>query len=254
MPSSTARSMPSAAYSHWLMFDTLDTAFFVSGVGTGVGKTFVSRALLRALQRGGRRAWGLKPLETGVDPDPLDALALARCSARPELAHAPGLYRVRPPLAPYAATLAGAPPPPSITELAQRIRTQLHGADIAIVEGAGGLLVPLDSEHTFAELAQELGYPLLLVAPDRLGVLSDTLACAEAAAARQLTVAAVILSQHAPSDDDPSVLTNARILAERIAAPVVRFPPCDDDDDALARAASHCGLLAALGLAPAPGP
>jgi len=85
---------------------------FVGGTGTGVGKTYVARALARALSReAGRAVAALKPLETGCDPDPLDALALAGACGRPELAHHRGLYRVPPPLAPYAATLGGLPAP-----------------------------------------------------------------------------------------------------------------------------------------------
>ncbi|MDD9934512.1 MAG: dethiobiotin synthase, partial [Myxococcales bacterium] len=85
------------------MSDPVGGGWFVTGVGTGVGKTYISRGLTRALADSGRSVAAIKPLETGVAPDPLDARALARACGRPELATAPGLYRVAPPLAPHAA-------------------------------------------------------------------------------------------------------------------------------------------------------
>jgi dethiobiotin synthetase len=119
--------------------------------------------------------------------------------------------------------------------------------DRVLVEGAGGLLVPLDREHTMADLALALDYPLLLVAPDRLGVLSHVLTAYEAAMTRKLRIAAVVLTQvERDSPDDPSRATNTRILRERLDSPVLQFPHVDDNDDMLAAAAVASGLIAAL--------
>ncbi|MFW6051735.1 MAG: dethiobiotin synthase [Myxococcota bacterium] len=218
--------------------------FFVTATGTGAGKTFVTRGLAAALRRRGHSVGALKPLETGCHPDPTDALALARACGQPGLARADGLYRVAPPLAPYAATLAGCPAPPAPARLAERSRALLRSFDVALVEGAGGLLVPLDATHTMADLAAEIGLPLLLVAHDALGVLSFTLTACEAARSRSLPLAAVVLTRHERQvPDDPSREANARILAERLhPVPVLTFPCCPDDDDALARAAAEAGL------------
>lgn len=223
---------------------------FITGVSTGVGKTYVSRGLACALRRTGRRPAALKPLETGVSPEPLDALALARACARPELATAAGLYRAELPLAPYAAALETATAPPDLDALATRIHelAAATGADALLVEGAGGLLVPLDARRTIADLAVLLKLPLLVVGRDELGVLSHVLACAESARARELRVAAVVLVAHATSASDPSPRTNQRILREHLALPVLTFPPCPDDDDALADAAERAGLLDLLDL------
>jgi dethiobiotin synthetase len=219
------------------------SGLFVTGVATAVGKTFVSRGLVRALWRAGRRPVALKPLETGVMTEPADAIALARACARPELALAAGLYRAALPLAPYAAALHTGTAPPALPAIARRIRELATGAGALIVEDAGGLLVPLDARTTMGELAATLELPLLLVARDELGVLSAVLTCAESAHARGLTIAAVVLSAHAPLEADPSPATNARILHERLGLPVLSFPRCADDDDALARAAEAAGLL-----------
>lgn len=221
-------------------------SLFVSAVATGVGKTFISRALTRSCLRAAERIAALKPLETGVEPDPLDAMALAAAARRPELAHDPAFYRARLPLAPYAASLDSAIDPPDFDRIVQRIRALEAENDVLIVEGAGGLLVPMDRARTTADLVRALGLPLLIVARDELGVLSSVLTCVESAVARELRVAGVILSQHAPLANDPSPRTNQRILQERLDCPVLHFPRCADDDDALADAADRFGLWPAL--------
>jgi dethiobiotin synthetase len=219
---------------------------FITATGTAAGKTFLTRGIARWLQRAGRHPLALKPLETGVAPDPVDALALARACARPELAHAAGFARAEPPLAPYAAALERGLPPPRIETLVAAIRSLEQTGDSLLVEGAGGLLVPIDERNTMAELAAALDLPLLIVAPDRLGVLSEALTCVESAVARRLTVLAVILGQHARVADDPSPRTNARILAERLACPILSLPAVPDDDDALADAVDAAGIIALL--------
>jgi len=219
---------------------------FVTGTSTAVGKTHISRGLTRALWLAGRRPVAIKPIETGVTTESGDATALARACQRPELAAAAGLYRATLPLAPYAAALHTDDTAPSLAAIAGRVRELAAGAGTLVVEGAGGLLVPLDAHNTMAELAAALELPLLIVARDELGVLSAVLTCAESARARGLPIAAVVLSAHAPLAGDPSPATNQRILRERLRLPVLGFPRCDDDDDALARAAEAAGLLALL--------
>ena len=224
----------------------MTAGLFVTGTGTGVGKTFATRALARALVRdGGRRVAALKPLETGCDPEPLDALALARACGRPELAHHRGLYRVAPPLAPYAATLEGHPAPPDPEQLAVTCRHLAREADVILVEGAGGILVPLDGTRDLADFARCLGLPIVLVARDALGVLSHVLTAVDSLRLRALDLAGVVLMPPPSGPADPSRATNARILADRLApAWIVPFPPCADDDDALADTATTSGLLA----------
>jgi dethiobiotin synthetase len=213
------------------------SGLFITGTGTGIGKTFVTRSLIGALRRRDRTVAALKPLETGCDPDPDDALALAHACRQPDLARAPGLYRAPAPLAPYAATLAGHAAPPPISDLAQTIRHLRDHTrpDHLLVEGAGGLLVPITHESSVADLACALALPLVLVAPDGLGVLSHTLTAYECARARALPIAGVVLSRHTADPSDRSSETNARILAERLdGTPVLTFPRCEDDDEALA--------------------
>jgi len=192
---------------------------FVTGTATGVGKTAVSAGLTQLLVLTGFSVVSVKPLETGCEPDPLDAIELAAACGRPELSRRRGFYRARAAVSPYAATLAGEPPP-DFDSIVAACRTLASEADPLIVEGAGGLLVPLDASRTVADLAVALGSKLLLVAPDRLGVLSDVLATVECAQHRGLAVLAIVLNRGVNAAD-PSREHNARILRERLPIPVL---------------------------------
>lgn len=221
---------------------------FITATGTGVGKTWVTRGLASALVARGECVVAVKPYETGCAPDALDALAIAAAAGERDprrTADAKGLYRARSPVAPYAATLLGEASPPPLDAMVARVRGLAEDvdADVLLVEGAGGLLVPVDATHDFADFAEALGAPLLLVARDGLGVLSHTLTAHTVAQSRGLEVAAIALVHHDVGDDDPSRTHNARILAERTRVPVVTIPPCPDTNPALADAIISSGLL-----------
>ena len=217
---------------------------FISGTGTGIGKTFVTRALAAGLCSKGERVAALKPVETGyTDPARSDAQALAQACARPELADYAGCFRARLPLSPYAATLEGEPACPTPALLQRGIEAAVAPDDVVLVEGAGGLLVPLDARYTTLDLAQTLGLPLLLVAPNRLGVLSDTLALFDCAERRGLRVLAVVLVAPAPAAEDASARSNRRILLDRLPVPVIPFPHLADDLALLGEVASTSGLV-----------
>lgn len=217
---------------------------FVAGTGTGVGKTAVSVGLTQLIDFAGFFVLSLKPIETGCEPDPLDATALAAACRRPTLVRHPGFYRARAALSPYAATLAGEPPP-DFDAIVNACRTLATEADPVIVEGAGGLLVPLDATRTMVDLALALGSKLLLVAPDRLGVLSDVLASVECAERRGLPVVAIVLNRGL-GPADPSREHNARILRERLSIPVLTLEAATEDR--FRDAVQHSGVMAALGL------
>jgi dethiobiotin synthetase len=219
---------------------------FITGTGTGVGKTFLGRGIARALRRGGNHPIALKPIETGVNPEPLDAHALARACGRPELANAPGFYRAALPLAPYAVSLITNHPPPDRPRIVERVRECARSGDSLWVEGAGGLLVPLDASATMAELAQQLALPLLIVAQNQLGVLSHVLTCVECARHRELDVAAVVLISQPTRVGDASESHNGAILEERLGCAVLSFPLCADDDDELADAVEACALMSVM--------
>ncbi|MFT3925611.1 MAG: dethiobiotin synthase [Myxococcales bacterium] len=217
---------------------------FISATGTGVGKTFVTRGLAAAMHASGRRVAALKPMETGVsDLDRSDAALLARACGRPELADYPGFYRAKLGVAPYAAQLEGEPAPPPVRALVDAVHHAARGSEFALVEGAGGLLVPIDRRQTMADLVAALGLPLVLVAPNALGVLSHVLTAAESARSRGIELRALVLVDPAQPGDELSMRTNAKILDERLGTPVFEFPHVQDADEALAQAANTSSLV-----------
>jgi dethiobiotin synthetase len=238
----------------------LPPGLFVTATGTAAGKTFVTRGLARELTRAGQRVAALKPIETGIAPASkplpssvssiaptpiLDAALLARACERPELAGAAGFYRASLPVAPYAAALASGEPAPEIGALVSAIASAALGSQALIVEGAGGLLVPLDRQRTIADLIAALDLPLLLVAHNALGVLSHVLTAVESIDRRNLGLAAIVLVEHHPPSitaPDPSTVHNRAILQERLPYPVLSFGACADDDMRLADAARQAGL------------
>jgi dethiobiotin synthetase len=203
---------------------------FITATGTGVGKTWLASALTTACVQRGKRIAAIKPIETGVDPDPIDALQLARACRNESLASAPGLYRAKEPLAPYAIEKRGGPSVGSLRVLAKRIRELAKDADYAIIEGVGGVLVPLDREHTIADLAALLDLQTIVVARNALGVLSYTLTALEALRKRNVSVRAIVLNHVERSHkDDLSRTSNADVLADYFPRiPIVRVPRVQD--------------------------
>jgi dethiobiotin synthetase len=167
---------------------------FVTGTDTGVGKTVVACALIRALRGRAIDCVGMKPVETGVGPEgPRDAIALRAASDGAEPLPLVCPQRFALPAAPAVAAGAAREQVDldtirsAFSELASR-----HSCVIA--EGAGGLLVPLTESVSMADLAFELGLPLLVVARGRLGTINHTLLTLELARARELRVAGVVVS------------------------------------------------------------
>jgi dethiobiotin synthetase len=210
---------------------------FITSTGTDAGKSFVARGLASALRLAGVRVVALKPFETGCEPAPADAIALANAAGVDSFIEDPAFYRARLPAAPFAAAIHGEPAA-DFERVAQRVRRISTEFAFTIVEGAGGLLVPIDDRRDIADLAAALAYPLLLVAPNRLGVLSHVRAAFESATARKLPIAAIVLTE-VDSKPDASHSTNARILEQRLGCLVLGFPHCPNDDRALATAAGE---------------
>ena len=204
----------------------------VVGTGTDVGKTFVTAALAAALRRRGLDVSAWKPVASGVPAGTAspDSAALADAVGHPI---APPLHTFEPALSPHlAARQAGVII--RVEDLAAHARSLAAGCAVLLVETAGGLFSPLSDAATNATLARALGGPLLLVAPDRLGVLHDTGATLLAARAVGLAVTALALS--AASEPDASSGTNAaeieRVTGQPVAALFARAdradPRCDE--------------------------
>ena len=195
------------------------SGLFVTGTDTGVGKTFVASALATALRARGRRVGVVKPVETGVVCEPEDALALRAAAGDPAPLDDVCPYRLRAPLAPaVAARLEGVRI--DVDHLVALIARRSREVDVLLVEGAGGLLVPIAGRITWAELAARLALPLLIVAANRLGTVNHCALTARAAATAGLRVHGFVLSQPTPQTDE-SAATNADTIASLTGLPVL---------------------------------
>lgn len=183
---------------------------FVTGTDTGVGKTVVASTIAASLAARGERVAVLKPVVTGLDeldgslPDHEQLIASARSGQAPSEV-AP--YRFGPPVPPHlAAKLAGARIAPAA--LIGSARRAARDADALIVEGVGGLMVPLTRGYLVADFAQALGLPLIVVARPGLGTINHCLLTLEAARARAMKVAAVVLT---PWPEEPTELERSNL-------------------------------------------
>ncbi|HTN54338.1 MAG TPA: dethiobiotin synthase [Anaeromyxobacter sp.] len=185
---------------------------FVTATDTGVGKTEVSCALLLAARAAGLDAVGMKPAQSGEAPgESSDAERLRVAAGGVEPLEAICPYRFGPPLAPaVAARLEGREVSLARIVAAARALAARHAA--LLVEGAGGLLVPLTERESFADLASALGLPVLLVARAGLGTVNHTALTVEALRRRGLRLAGIVLNRTGPTDD-PSVPHNAAEIA-----------------------------------------
>ncbi len=219
----------------------------VTGTGTGVGKTVVTAALAAAAAVQGRSVAVLKPAQTGVGPhDPGDIDVVRRLSQIDDVHE---LVRYSQPLAPEAAARVSGLPALDLVAACSFVHRLADDHDLVIVEGAGGLLVRFDpSGRGIADLAADLGAPLVLVAHPSLGTLNHTALTLEAVRARGLAVAGLVLGWW-PAAPDLACRTNLDDLATLLGRPV---------DGAIAEGAGALGpeafeSAAVAGLAPSLG-
>jgi dethiobiotin synthetase len=208
---------------------------FVTGTDTAVGKTEVACALLAEARARGLDAVGMKPAQSGVTAgEPSDAERLRAASGEAEPLQAICPHSFAAPLAPaVAARLEGKTIALADVVGAARALAARHAA--VLVEGAGGLLVPLTDRETYADLAVALALPVLVVARAGLGTVNHTALTVEALRRRGLAVAAIVLNRTA-AEDDPSVPHNAAEIARLTGIAPAATLPFVADIEARARA------------------
>jgi dethiobiotin synthetase len=202
-------------------------AFFVTGTDTGVGKTRACTGFLARGRQEGRSCAGLKPVASGCASGPeglrsADALALmaAATASLPYAVVNPWAFE--PAIAPHvAADRAGTPMDFSVVR--QSLDRARGLADLVVVEGVGGWLVPLSGELTAADLAVDLGLPVVLVVGLRLGCLSHALLTVESIAAHGSRLVGWVASVLDPAM--PALEANLRTLELRIPAPLLGCLP-----------------------------
>jgi dethiobiotin synthetase len=182
----------------------------VTGTDTGVGKTVVSCATIAALRATGARVAAMKPVESGGSDDSA-CLQRAVGAAYPMRLVCP--VSLPDPLAPLvAARRAGVTI--DMCVLDDAFHELCSDADAVVVEGAGGLLVPITETESFATLFRRWNLDLLIVAPNRLGTINNTLLTVRAARDYGFTIRAVVLNTVSSQPEGIAELTNPALLRE----------------------------------------
>lgn len=182
---------------------------FITGTDTDCGKTFVTAGLVRALRANGVDAVAAKPFCCGPR-DEVEILAAASGGAEPLDAINPAWLRN--PAAPRACEMLGEEVP-AFSPVLAAVRVLASRHEAVLCEGAGGWLVPAKAGLTLADFAADLGWPVLVVVPNRLGALNHALLTVESVRARGLEVAGVVLNNCEPGTS-PASRTNRPVLQE----------------------------------------
>jgi len=238
--------------------ETKQKGVFITGTDTGVGKTIVAAALASYLTRFGLRVGVMKPVETGVEStDQLgaDARLLSRAAkfgGDPDLISP---YRFKHPISPdQAASMAGVRI--EHHRLLQQAEKLQEESDFLIVEGAGGIMVPLMGGYLMADLVRDLDLPLVVVAKPTLGTINHTLLTTYAARSLNLEVCGIFINDM-PNQPDTAENNAPHAIASLGSASILGVLPHIDgsDEDIYLRLADHFAqmetrpwLHAALGL------
>jgi dethiobiotin synthetase len=201
----------------------MGAGLFITGTDTGVGKTFVACGLAALLRESGYRVGVMKPAEAGcVEKDgklfPEDAVKLKEASGCDVPLEKICPYRFREPLAPSVAA-ERADVRIDIDRLIETYNEINSAHDITLVEGAGGLMVPLLPSYTYADFAHVLKLQTLVVAPNRLGVINHLLLTLEHASCKGLPVLGYVLNE---IQSEPSLAADTN----RAALSMLTSVPC----------------------------
>jgi dethiobiotin synthetase len=197
-------------------------AIFVTATGTDVGKTFVTAALIRHFRAAGRAVEAIKPVVSGFDPAVLqtsDPGVLLAALGRPvtlEEIDRISPWRFAAPLSPdLAATREGRAI--GFDALVDFSRPAGKAGTLLLIEGVGGIMVPLDDKHTVLDWMKALSVPVLVVAGSYLGTISHTLTALHVLAQRNLDIAAVVVSE---SEAGGATLDDTVAAIARFAQPL----------------------------------
>lgn len=199
--------------------------FFITGTDTGIGKTGVTAALLLGYRELGLDAGVMKPVETGVDPE---CHSVANSDARflmeaGDIQDAPEevcVYRYKTPASPWQAAMEQGEEV-DLDRIAKTFTNLAARHERMLVEGVGGLMVPLAANKTVADLAAQLGLPLIVVTRYTLGTQNHTLLTVERAQSLGLQVAGLVFNQTEPGPLSPVEQKQPALLSEWTGLPVL---------------------------------
>lgn len=219
--------------------------FFITGTDTGVGKTIISAALIKAAHMLGLKACGMKPIETGCtkkklkvqssklkvqdrDLTPHDGMFLKKIAGVNASLDLITPIRFENPLAPLTASeIEGRVVDlGTIKKAYQKLSLEY---DAMIVEGIGGLLVPIRKNYFVLDLASDLGLPVVVVARPGLGTINHTMLTVNYALKAGLSVAGIIINYIAPPEGTPAEVTNPGIIRQISPVPILGVFPFLND-------------------------
>ena len=204
------------------------TAFFITGTGTDIGKTFVTAGLIKALKQNRRAVAALKPVASGYhrnDAAASDAGQLLTAlgqSVTEENVAAISPWRFAAALSPHMAAAREGRTVDYAALLDFTAKAVANTEGVLFIEGIGGVMVPLDAKHTTLDWMAEIKLPLILVAGSYLGAISHTLTAVDALTRRGLRLAALVVNE-SPGSTVAHVET-AQSLAARVNTAVVTLP------------------------------
>ena len=202
------------------------SAIFVTATGTDIGKTYVTAGLIRHFRTAGRDVDAVKPVMTGYDPaeaEGSDAGLLLKALGKP--VDPAAIERISPwryaaPLSPDVASRRENRALPFDELVAFSQRAIAGNSGHLLIEGVGGMMVPLDDRHTVLEWMTALRVPLVMVTGTYLGTLSHTLTCLDVLGRRALAIKALVVNE-TPGSSVPLADTIARLRCFAPSIPIV---------------------------------
>lgn len=212
-------------------------AVFVTGTDTGVGKTLVAGLLARYLREHGCRAITQKWVQTGIRDDPSDiATHLSLMGAEPE-----AIQEYEEDVTPYAFDLAASPHLAAAHEntridprrIIASFRKLSEAFDAVVVEGAGGIMVPLNDKTLLVDVVTALALPVVVVAANKLGAINHTLLTVEALQTRNIEVLGIVFNTLDRQQDETVLRDNPEIVKTFARVPILGQLPWSKDPKTL---------------------
>jgi len=212
--------------------------FFITGTDTGVGKTIIAGTLIRVLSFLGVKTGAMKPVESGCMREgdvliPSDGIFLKRTAQMQESIKQVTPFCFESPLAPLPASKLEKKNI-SITEIRKVFYRLYSHYDAVVMEGIGGLMVPLKTNYFVVDLARETGLPLIVVAKPGLGSINHTMLTVNYALREGLQVAGIIINYSHPPENSLAEETNPQVLKQICPVPLIGiFPYLKNRDESM---------------------
>ena len=211
--------------------------FFITGTDTGVGKTIIAGALILVIRSLGLRVCGMKPIETGCMKaesgfkdrvlETSDGMFLKETADMDDSIDVITPIRFEKPLAPFPASeIEGIPVDiEDIDKIKKAFKYLLKKYDMVVVEGIGGLLVPIQRDYFVLDLAKDFGLPIIIVSRPGIGTINHTLLTVNYAMKEGLNVAGIILNYSRPPENTLAEETNPQVIRQISPVPILGVFP-----------------------------